>query len=344
MNHDRGSLSDEQSRYPPNNAYSSAPPYPPVPASQSSYTTNSTPGYPDPRYYQTPGSPPVNNANQIPIPRYDGPGVPPPPPSQPTPQQQYGNPLGSPSPQYDPNVPHQQAAPRLYSAIGSAFESSAAATQVPDDVISQITEQVRAQVIDSLRSEFSRAQGGPLPPGLQSPVPQPPYPSVGVPSTSIPMPPQMPSQTPFPVPPLVPQQHSGYPVGSPAGSVNSVPVRSVHTPPTPNRMSDSEDSQPFDGAKNADRDNESRAWTSTKDMQSSIKEDLRGRTGEVQRDESSRERPAPSRTRTGDDETVVEKMWQPLFDNGQPTTRLNQFLRGIALHLVSAEGGTLGLG
>jgi hypothetical protein len=47
-------------------------------------------------------------------------------------------------------------------------------------------------------------------------------------------------------------------------------------------------------------------------------------------------RPAAPRVHTGDEETVVEKMWQPLFDaRGEPTARLGQFLRGLALHLVS---------
>lgn len=33
-------------------------------------------------------------------------------------------------------------------------------------------------------------------------------------------------------------------------------------------------------------------------------------------------------------ETVIEKMWKPLFVDGKPTDRLNQFLRGLALHLI----------
>lgn len=32
--------------------------------------------------------------------------------------------------------------------------------------------------------------------------------------------------------------------------------------------------------------------------------------------------------------TTLEKIWQPLFDNGIPTLRLSQFLRGIALQLI----------
>nr|OQO18838.1 hypothetical protein B0A51_14730 [Rachicladosporium sp. CCFEE 5018] len=32
--------------------------------------------------------------------------------------------------------------------------------------------------------------------------------------------------------------------------------------------------------------------------------------------------------------TTLEKIWKPLFDNGNPTVRLGQFLRGLAIHLI----------
>jgi hypothetical protein len=32
--------------------------------------------------------------------------------------------------------------------------------------------------------------------------------------------------------------------------------------------------------------------------------------------------------------TTLERIWQPLFDNGAPTVRLSQFLRGIANHII----------
>jgi hypothetical protein len=32
--------------------------------------------------------------------------------------------------------------------------------------------------------------------------------------------------------------------------------------------------------------------------------------------------------------TTLERIWQPLFDNGIPTARLGQFLRGIAIHII----------
>ncbi|KAF1993353.1 hypothetical protein P154DRAFT_527827 [Amniculicola lignicola CBS 123094] len=47
-----------------------------------------------------------------------------------------------------------------------------------------------------------------------------------------------------------------------------------------------------------------------------------------------RSRPAPVQ-RMSTDFTPIEKMWQRLFDpQGQPTPRLGQFLRGLAVHLI----------
>ena len=47
-------------------------------------------------------------------------------------------------------------------------------------------------------------------------------------------------------------------------------------------------------------------------------------------------RPQPRQTTSPPDtgETPLEKFWQPLFDNGNPTMRLSQFLRGLGLHLI----------
>ena len=49
---------------------------------------------------------------------------------------------------------------------------------------------------------------------------------------------------------------------------------------------------------------------------------------------STRSRMRPPRVPSDVEETPLEKFWQPLFDNGNPTVRLSQFLRGLALHLI----------
>lgn len=43
---------------------------------------------------------------------------------------------------------------------------------------------------------------------------------------------------------------------------------------------------------------------------------------------------SPNATASQDEVTTLERIWQPLFDNGAPTVRLSQFLRGIAIHIV----------
>ncbi|KAF2689117.1 hypothetical protein K458DRAFT_427352 [Lentithecium fluviatile CBS 122367] len=52
--------------------------------------------------------------------------------------------------------------------------------------------------------------------------------------------------------------------------------------------------------------------------------------------ERTRSRPPPAaRMPTEETYTPIEKMWQRLFDQqGQPTARLGQFLRGLAVHLI----------
>jgi hypothetical protein len=45
---------------------------------------------------------------------------------------------------------------------------------------------------------------------------------------------------------------------------------------------------------------------------------------------------APERVSTSGEMTTLEKIWGKLFEDGKPTPRLGQFLRGIAVHLVGA--------
>ena len=52
-------------------------------------------------------------------------------------------------------------------------------------------------------------------------------------------------------------------------------------------------------------------------------------------EKSSRRPPPPPRASTEGDFSPIERMWQRLFDeNGMPTQRVGQFLRGLAVHLV----------
>lgn len=55
----------------------------------------------------------------------------------------------------------------------------------------------------------------------------------------------------------------------------------------------------------------------------------------LSRDGDTPMRPRPVRAPTTIHETtILEKIWEPLFNNGRPTARLGQFLRGLAIHLI----------
>jgi hypothetical protein len=373
MSHDahRNSLYSQ----PNEQSSSSSTPYPPSSASYNTYDSSqytpasasspypAPPGVPDPRYHHNTMSPGTAVPNGTgPVPRYDSMNVPPPPPPPPPLSQSSMPPsynvASSPPPQA-PGVPHSQAAPHLYNAINSAFDSSAAANQVPSDLISQITEQVRTQVIDSLRAEFASKAAAeqqqqqqhyqqPLPNYQTSSAQQHqsqaplPYPTnASNPSLNIPMPQQS--------NPMGQSQGGFFSPGSAPSATASVPLRAVHTPPTPNPGSggESDEAQHFFGEKEESRSTARRMGGRTKSdftganasatgvPMARPKEDLTGRFGERQREDKSRERPPPTRSMTDEEETVVEKMWQPLFDEaGMPTARLGQVLRGLALHLI----------
>jgi len=117
-----------------------------------------------------------------------------------------------------------------------------------------------------------------------------------------------------------------YPPTSP-GSATSMPSRNVYTPPSPRRpdLPSHSSASPdplacdplFDGASD----------TPTPKHDDSAPADVPH--------EKTSSRPAPPFRMSTDGFTPIEKMWQHLFDpQGQPTPRLGQFLRGLAVHLV----------
>ncbi|KAJ4356351.1 uncharacterized protein N0V89_004383 [Didymosphaeria variabile] len=124
--------------------------------------------------------------------------------------------------------------------------------------------------------------------------------------------------------PVAPPQ---YPPQSPI-SMTSIPSRNVYTPPSPKQADlcshGSASPDPlshdtlFDGAGD----------TPTPKHERSAPVDI------------LRERPiprpaAPPRMPTESDLTPIERRWQRLFDpQGQPTPRLGEFLRGLAIHLI----------
>ncbi|CAD0018179.1 unnamed protein product [Aureobasidium pullulans] len=112
---------------------------------------------------------------------------------------------------------------------------------------------------------------------------------------------------------------------SPAESAASLPGR--YTPPSPTRDNASHrslspepamfDSDPYNVNYDLPRPNRSS-----------------GDASPVHPQEANKPRPKQVRVPSVIEETVLEKAWQPLFQSGQPTARLSQFLRGLALHII----------
>jgi hypothetical protein len=225
-----------------------------------------------------------------------------------------------------PPPPVHPTSPTIYNAVNSAFDNSTAANQLPEEVINKITEQVRSEILDKLRAE-----------GLSTFQQHPPHP---------------------PQPVFAAPQPQPYIPTSPISSSTNA-SRPVHTPPSPARRSSNGSSladhdahhrhdvrEAGEGSRELHREHtredlSSRTAVREREghrdgVRDSGRIDLSQRTGDRSEEERSRTRPPPTRSMTGEEETVIEKMWQPLFDSeGQPTARLGQFLRGLALHLVS---------
>lgn len=261
-----------------------------------------------------------------------------------------------PPPPYPPPSNAPGAKP-IADAVNQAFDNSTAANDLPANVIAQITEQVRSQVIDTLRKELSgsasvstASESQQSQQSLSQSYPFDMDRDANVPTLAIPTTQSFGPGHPFSSGPgsNMPQNSGQYYGSSPSKS-----SQARHTPPTPER--EYEDSTYFGTDGTQDKRHTKRisqesassrpipmpesVERKSRQVQEGLKEDLSLRYGERTRDDlsnSSFERPAPSRVRTNDEETVIEKMWQPLFEaNGKPTSRANQFLKGIALQLVN---------
>lgn len=203
----------------------------------------------------------------------------------------------------------QQGQP-VYEAVNNAFDKSGTASQLDPDLVAQITEEVRKQVIDTLKSTG-----------------------------------QMPSQS-------KPASKHQYPPGSPATSATaSFPPRDVYTPPSPTRHesiystggSNSPEppvQDPYFRSDGRERDGPVPKFGAPRTT-SSVTSDHGSQYGSASQHSNictnapPPQRPQFERHLTDVEETAIEKTWRPLFDaDGQPTPRLSQFLRGLALHLI----------
>ena len=200
---------------------------------------------------------------------------------------------------------------------------SRVANQLDPDLIKQVIEQVTEQVIKSLQAVRGSTTA-----------------STGQQSQPNPTVPQLPTQS----------------------SVDSMPQR--YTSPTPGRNhenpddgsyeSSSSEPPPSDSGSNfsrAIRDSRASKESTRSASSQNSRETPRPRPSKTAREGTSfrrdsrdseasfdgapRSRVQPRRIPSDVEETTtLEKIWRPLFDNGYPTTRLSEFLRGLALHLI----------
>ena len=226
-------------------------------------------------------------------------------------------------------------------AVDKAFDQTQPANTLDPAFIAQVTE----AVVKSLQNNPSLNQRTPVAPQAAQ---YPPPPTV----QSVPPSPALSSTASLPprfTPPDSPQRGRDRPE---TGSRNSVSPSSA--------FSDGDDtfgkdSTHVDESKLSDRDGNtpkpvSGSSTTRSRLSESIREELdaedlsRVEEGRVPSDrrgsrDSIGSLPGASRPRTHPssphaEATTLERIWQPLFDNGMPTARLGQFLRGVALHII----------
>ena len=190
----------------------------------------------------------------------------------------------------------------IHEVVNTAFDRADAASQVDPDLVAQITE----QVIKGLKA--SGIGGGPMASQTPQCVPQHP-------------------QT-QPAPLYQPQPLNAARQPPPELSSPTSPASSSYPPryTPPSRTSSS-------GSSSHEALSESQSYTSREPKSSSRRDSKASTSGSE--DTSARSRPRPVRVPSAVAETTLEKIWKPLFDNnGKPTPRLGQLLRGLAKHLV----------
>ena len=193
------------------------------------------------------------------------------------------------------NQPHQ---PPISEAVSSALDKADTSNFVPPELIAQITENVIKQLKTS---------------GIESGTPVP----------------QM--SKPFPPPPPPPIQQP-VPLSPSTASASSPPMqRNMYTPPSPHKHQDYRRESPE--FRSAVPQCEIRSPQEAPQTQF---RERRTSSPNSESNESGYTRPkGPARLSTGRDETTLEKIWGQLFDeDSNPTARLGQFLRGLAVHIV----------
>ncbi len=203
-------------------------------------------------------------------------------------------------PEHNVHAPPQ----RVDEAVTSAFDREGAETSnhVPPELIAHITQNVIKQLQSS---------------GIEGTTPVPPQ------------------QNPFsPPPPPVHQPVPSSP-STASGTSPNMPNR-VYTPPSPHKHMEYP-SHPSPESHSRYRPDGAQSPLETKGAQfSPPKTSSSPQSQSSHLNDKPQVRPkGPSRLSTAKEETTLEKIWGQLFDEDcHPTTRLGQFLRGLAVHIV----------
>ncbi|KAI9690892.1 MAG: hypothetical protein M1822_008512 [Bathelium mastoideum] len=191
-------------------------------------------------------------------------------------------------------------------AVSYAFDTSDAAHKVDPGLVAQITE----QVINSLKaSGFNGTPYSQSKPAQQAPPPPPLSQSQPQHATR-------------------PTRRYSYTPRSPSSTEAAMPSR--YSPPSPHKP-DHYSSFGSDSADSPVEDSQRRENLKSRKPQEKMPSPPPSVDGPSDRRSShNSHRPSISQ-----EETTLEKIWQPLFDEeGRPTERLSCFLRGLAIHII----------
>lgn len=131
----------------------------------------------------------------------------------------------------------------------------------------------------------------------------------------------------YPPPPHQPVPHSP---STQSGTSPPMPTRDVYTPPSPHKHSD----HTVHGSPESSTAARHVRPPSPSEPPNSHFEDRRPPSRTSVSSDAGRPK-GPMRLSTSKEETTLEKIWGQLFDEeGRPTPRLGQLLRGLAVHLV----------
>ena len=258
-----------------------------------------------------------------------------------------------------PAPPVSNQPQQMKDVVNNAFEDSSVANQLDSDLIKQVTEQVikSLQAVRGSKAASTGQQSQPNPAVPRSPtqssvdsMPQrytPPtpeqnheYPDDGADESSSPEPPPSDSGGNF-------SQASQNSRASEESTRSASSQMSRETPrPRPSktdstsrvRRSTTTTTSPRTRGRDVDSEfgktrTRGSGSKSTAREGTSFRRD--SRDSEASFDGAPRSRVQPRRIPSDVEETTtLEKIWRPLFDNGIPTTRLSELLRGLALHLI----------